>query len=197
MQILKQYWYILIIPVIMIGWFMMEDKQELSDNEVVVNMDSMNDSSPVAAEEELTTTSNVMVDIKGAVKNPGVYELQVEDRVKGAIQQAGGFRDDADSNQINLAERVYDEMVIYIPSVHEQDMDSSIVSRGDQNGKIRVNLATKEELTTLPGIGEAKAAAIIEYREENGKFTKIEDLTEISGIGEKTVERLAEFILVP
>lgn len=197
MQILKQYWYILIIAVIMIGWFVMEDKQELSDNEVVVNMDSMNDSSPVAAEEELTTTSNVMVDIKGAVKNPGVYELQVEDRVKGAIQQAGGFRDDADSNQINLAERVYDEMVIYIPSVHEQDMDSSIVSRGDQNGKIRVNLATKEELTTLPGIGEAKAAAIIEYREENGKFTKIEDLTEISGIGEKTVERLAEFILVP
>lgn len=197
MQILKQYWYILIIPVIMIGWFMMEDKQELSDNEVVVNMDLMNDSSPVVADEELTTTSNVMVDIKGAVKNPGVYELQVEDRVKGAIQQAGGFRDDADSNQINLAERVYDEMVIYIPSVHEQDMDSSIVSRGDQNGKIRVNLATKEELTTLPGIGEAKAAAIIEYREENGKFTKIEDLTEISGIGEKTVERLAEFILVP
>lgn len=197
MQILKQYWYILIIPVIMIGWFMMEDKQELSDNEVVVNMDLMNDSSPVVADEELTTTSNVMVDIKGAVKNPGVYELQVEDRVKGAIQQAGGFRDDADSNQINLAERVYDEMVIYIPSVNEQDMDSSIVSRGDQNGKIRVNLATKEELTTLPGIGEAKAAAIIEYREENGKFTKIEDLTEISGIGEKTVERLAEFILVP
>src|SRR5690625_2478437 len=107
MQILKQYWYILIIPVIMIGWFMMEDKQELSDNEVVVNMDLMNDSSPVVADEELTTTSNVMVDIKGAVKNPGVYELQVEDRVKGAIQQAGGFRDDADSNQINLAERVY------------------------------------------------------------------------------------------
>src|SRR5690606_18069185 len=133
-----------------------------------------------------TIFSKVMVDIKGAVKNPGVYELQVEDRVKNAIEQAGGFKDDADSEQINLAERVYDEMVIYIPSVNEKDVDSNVVSSGDNNGKIRINLATIEELTTLPGIGEAKAAAIIAYREENGKFTKVEDLTKISGIGEKT-----------
>ena len=196
MQFIKQYWYFLVVVGLIIGWIMVDNNMDKGENYFVID-ESNSSTTPSVEEEEAVAPTSVMVDIKGAVKKPGVYELPIEDRVQNAIQRAGGLQEDADIEQINLAERVYDEMVIYIPFIHEQLEPLSEISGGNPHGKIRVNLATAEELTTLPGIGESKAEAIIEFREKNGKFTKLEDLTQVSGIGEKTVERLAEFILVP
>lgn len=159
--------------------------------------------------EELS--QNVIVDIKGAVKYPGVYELTSLDRIIDVIELAGGYTPEADSKGINHAQKLQDEMVIYIPKLGEvienTETDSFVTFTNSRNGgsngnnsssqnQININLATESELTTLPGIGPSKALAIISYREENGRFQSVEDLKNVSGIGEKTFEKLKEFIVV-
>ncbi|HEY4550350.1 MAG TPA: helix-hairpin-helix domain-containing protein, partial [Bacillus sp. (in: firmicutes)] len=106
-------------------------------------------------------------------------------------------------NNINFAMKVVDEMVLYIPAIGEQNptmagaaTSGSVQEGTTADGKISLNSATESELQTLPGIGPSKALAILEYRETNGSFKKIEDLMEISGIGEKTFEKLKEHIAV-
>jgi len=157
-------------------------------------------SSEVESDEEVIEVSEsfLVVDIKGAVHEPGVYEMSEGDRVVDAIEYAGGLTSDADEYQINLAELVYDEMIIMIPEVSDGQLstDLSIDSR-QHDGKIRINQATAEELTSLSGIGEKKAQTIIDYREENGAFKSLDELLNISGIGEKTLEQIEEDIIVP
>lgn len=142
------------------------------------------------------------VDIKGAVKNPGVYSAQKGERVVDLITKAGGFTENADQNQVNLAQYVEDEMVIYVPqkgeiseSITNSSFSTSANSSSNQ-GKININKANETELQTIPGIGPSKAKAIIEYREQNGPFQQIEDIQNVSGIGEKTFEKLKDFITV-
>ena len=154
---------------------------------------------PKEAEEEIIKETerdqSIMVDIKGAVQNPGVYEVQANMRVHDVVQLAGGLTENADVFSLNLAERVYDEMTIIV-----MEKGQEIASNSGGNGtspKVKVNHATKEELMTLPNIGPSKADAIIQYREENGMFQKPEDLMEVSGIGEKTFEQLKDFIQIP
>lgn len=144
-----------------------------------------------------------MVDVKGAVVNPGVYEAEEGDRVVDIIQAAGGLLENADKNQINFAMKVTDEMVLYFPVAGESETgDSSFSTEAVLTGgasdseKVNINIATEEDLQTLTGIGPSKAAAIIEYREKNGQFKETEQLMEISGIGEKTFEKLKEQITV-
>lgn len=139
------------------------------------------------------------VDVKGAVKNPGVYSVTENDRVIDVIERAGGFSKKADATKINLSQKVSDEMVIYVPQVGEeiQEMPNLINNQQtEKDGKININEADETVLQTLPGIGRAKAQAIIEYRNQNGPFQKIEDLMNVSGIGQKTFEKLADFISV-
>ena len=148
----------------------------------------------------------VLIDIKGAVKKPGIYQLQSGERIHDAVHKAGGFLEGADQTQVNLAQRVQDEMIIYIPKVGEDpsatlslgtdplSVGSSGSSAGGQSGVININTATSEQLQELPGIGEAKALAIIEYREMNGPFQKPEDLQNVTGIGGKTFEKLKDKI---
>ncbi|RSD24155.1 hypothetical protein EJA10_19820 [Mesobacillus subterraneus] len=141
----------------------------------------------------------LMADIKGAVANPGVYQVQEGDRVVDLIQLAGGLTKEADPATLNFAMHVHDEMVVYVPRMGEQVVEAVTQSTGGQpQGKDTVNLNTagKDVLETLPGIGPSKAEAIIKYRETNGPFKKIEDLKEISGIGEKTFEKLKDLISV-
>ncbi|MBT2690293.1 helix-hairpin-helix domain-containing protein [Bacillus sp. ISL-47] len=144
----------------------------------------------------------IIVDLKGAVKKPGVYETLEGDRVIDVLEKAGGLLENADRNQINLALRVADEMAIYIPEkgegVLEMNGDEGMASISVQqnDGKINLNKASEAELQTLPGIGPSKAAAILEHRETNGAFKAIEDLKLIAGIGEKTFEKLKEQIKV-
>lgn len=138
----------------------------------------------------------IVVDVKGAVRSSGVYEMEAGQRVEDVIKEAGGFRKKADKKQINLAEQVRDEMVIYVPKKGEDvktvaDGGSGKDSGSDQGGeKISLNAAEASDLEEISGIGPATAKAILDYREEHGPFKKIEDLTEVSGIGEKTMEKL-------
>ncbi|WP_257391410.1 helix-hairpin-helix domain-containing protein [Cytobacillus gottheilii] len=137
---------------------------------------------------------NILIDVKGAVGNPGVYEAQEGDRVLDLIDAAGGLENDADEKMVNFAQRVTDEMVLYIPKIGEESVNSSFAETDE--GTVNINSADSAELQTLPGIGPAKAEAIIDYREKNGPFSEKEGLKEISGIGDKTYEKLAEQIKV-
>ncbi|WP_026674619.1 helix-hairpin-helix domain-containing protein [Alkalihalobacterium bogoriense] len=139
-----------------------------------------------------------VVDVKGAVKKPGIYEVNKESRVYHLIDLAGGLSESADETKINLAMKIQDEMVIYVPVVGEEiSLPQAMVAAGGQqsgSGKININNATAEELQTLSGIGPSKAAAIISYREEHGPFQTPEDVLKVSGIGPKSLEKLREEI---
>lgn len=152
----------------------------------------------VAAIPEESQPSMVYVDIKGAVVKPGVYKLEDEKRVLDVIQLAGGFQTDADQTKINLAARVTDEMVLYIPRIGEvlQSQTGLPTNSEMDDGKININTATSLELESLPGIGAAKAASIITFREQNGPFKEIEDLVNVTGIGDKSFEKLKDQIKV-
>ncbi|ADU29838.1 helix-hairpin-helix domain-containing protein [Evansella cellulosilytica] len=139
----------------------------------------------------------IIVDIKGEVNRPGIYEMSFGERVHDAIAQAGGFTENAEKNALNLAEKCFDEMVIYVPSQFEGEDIGVVLQSENTDGKVRINIASEGELTELPGIGPAKAKAIIHFREENGHFQKIEDVVNVPGIGEKTLENIREYIRVP
>lgn len=139
----------------------------------------------------------VIVDIKGEINNPGVYELTKEKRIKDAIEAAGGLKEDADTSKINLSQKLKDQMMIVIPKIGEQLKQNSAEQYNENNKKIvNINTASKEELMTINGIGETKAKAIISYRENKGEFTKIEDITKVNGIGKSTFEKIKENIEV-
>ncbi|MFK9091389.1 helix-hairpin-helix domain-containing protein [Bacillus salipaludis] len=165
-----------------------------------IETESKNQTNPTAALPE-----KIMVDVKGQVKLPGVYQSNSGERVIDVIGRAGGLTDQADQTQVNFAEHVQDEMVIYIPAKGEEgvaapgpSVGSMTVSggSGQKQGKININKADEQELQNLPGIGPAKAAAIIEFRNTSGPFKVIEDLKSISGIGDKTFEKLKDLIAV-
>lgn len=147
-----------------------------------------------AKEETQQENDTVIVDVKGAVKYPGVYEVASESRVNDVILKAGGLTDEANEQRVNLAEVVYDEMLIYVPTIDELLDDGMTL---EQANKIRVNQATAEELQSLSGIGPAKAEAIIQYRDENGPFKAVEDLLNVPGIGQKTLENIVDNIQIP
>lgn len=140
----------------------------------------------------------LIIDIKGEVKNPGVYEFQHGDRVNDLIKKAGGLLESADETEVNLAQKLQDEMIIIIPAkgeAGETGMQNN--SNVQSDGTVKVNYATQTELETLPGIGPSKAKAIIDYRDEHGFFSQREDLLQVSGIGEKTLQNLEDYIQIP
>ncbi|MBZ2387405.1 helix-hairpin-helix domain-containing protein [Anaerococcus murdochii] len=152
------------------------------------------------------STEDKKVYISGEVKNSGVYDIKDGDRLDDLVKRAGGFTEKADINAINLALRLEDQMKIYIPNIDENqniNADNTNLAMGEVTStnpkssgqKININLASKEELMTLPNIGEKRAQAILDYRQEN-KFTKIEDIKNVSGIGDKYFEAMKDLITV-
>lgn len=143
---------------------------------------------------------NTVIDIKGAVKHPGVYEMHAGDRVSQAIEKAGGIGEKADETQVNLAELLQDGTVVYIPSEGEekpqQAAGGAVQSSTGKEALVNINTATLEDLQNISGVGPSKAEAIIAYREENGRFQAIEDITKVSGIGEKSFEKIKSSITV-
>lgn len=134
----------------------------------------------------------IIVHVSGNVKRSGVYDLNSGDRVIDAINKAGGFTNEADSDAINLAEKVKDGMKIYVPQVGEVVKNE----RNDGSGNyIDLNLATKEELMTLPGVGEKTADKIIDYRNKE-EFKNVNDLLNVPGFGKKKMESLKGLIAV-
>ena len=169
--------------------------------------------------EEIITEAveTIFIDIKGEIKYPGVYEMQLGDRVIDAVQMAGGFTDEATTDNVNLSKRLKDETVIIIPSYlknydnitikndYEIDSNDDIVqSEETENDEkiesssnlININTASVVELMSLDGIGESKAKAIIEYRDINGDFENILDIKNVSGIGESIYEKIKDYITV-
>jgi competence protein ComEA len=178
------------------------------------------------------TPKKIYVDIKGSVKNPGVYEASEDNIINDVINMAGGFKSNAYKNNINLSKKVSDELVVYVFSKYEYSLlnkeknttdvctsstynidnckESSVIVSGNVDTKsttstnednmkttiVNINTATISELTTLPGLGEKKAEAIIKYREEHGNFEKIEDITNVSGIGNSIYESIKDLITV-
>lgn len=154
-------------------------------------------------ENEFNSNSIMYVDIKGNVQRPGIYQVEEGDRLYDVIQQAGGLREGADEQQVNLAARVVDQQMIYIPKIGEEmpaqlaeTTMSPLFAEEDGEGKININTADVNELRGLSGIGEKRAQDIIAYREEHGSFQNIEELQEVSGIGEKTVENLRSSVTI-
>lgn len=142
--------------------------------------------------------NQIVVDIKGEVKRPGVYQFENGARVNDLVNKAGGFLQTADETQVNLAQKLQDEMIVIVPrKIDGSSHDHGAIQSSHHSDIVKVNYATEEELQTLPGIGPAKAKAIADYRDEHGFFSRPEDLLNVSGIGEKTLENLIEYIQIP
>lgn len=142
------------------------------------------------------TLSNVIyVQIDGAVSRPGVYEVSSGSRVFVLIELAGGFTDEASTSSINQVAWLEDGQQIYVPTQQEASIAYESMSQ-QEDGKVNINNASKQELTQLPGIGERKAELIIEYREKNGKFSSIDEIMNINGIKEGVFDTIKELITV-
>ena len=148
-----------------------------------------------SAEQDLIT-----VDVKGAVKSPGIYDLPVGSRVHDAVQKAGGLTDEADSKSLNLAQKVSDEALVYVPTKGEeaasQQAASGTTPSTSKEKKINLNKASLEELKQVKGLGGKRAQDIIDHREANGKFKSVDELKKVSGIGAKTIEKLKDYVTV-
>lgn len=134
-----------------------------------------------------TNSGVIVVHVKGAVENSGVYELSAGSRIFDAIEAAGGFSADADREKLNLAEILEDGQQITVFSESDKQAQSELVN---------INTATLMEIMTLPGIGESYAEKIIEYRETHGSFQKKSDIKKVEGIGQKKYEAIKDFITV-
>lgn len=197
--------------------FVIYRKNESSNGEVVNIFKDKEESSEEEVKEDDTDKKEVkgkkvVVDIKGMVVNPGVYEVDSKARVNDVIAIAGGLIDGADTSKINLAKIVTDEMTIIIYSKEEilekykeevcvcdcpvLSNDACIDSGSDEDALVNINTASKEELMKISGLGEAKADSIIKYREEHGAFKNIDDIKEVAGIGEALFEKIKVYITV-
>lgn len=162
------------------------------------------DGESVAMQE--TEEGTFFVYVCGAVQNPGVYELGEGSRIFEAISLAGGFCEDACEEYVNQAQEIADAMKIYIPTREEMESGDFHGAEGntgmeaqaqkEASSLININTADKEGLQCLPGIGESRAEAIIEYRESMGRFTKIEDIMQVSGIKEGAFQKIKDRICV-
>lgn len=206
---------VLIVLVLVVGsglliWQKLNNQTIIAElsKPVEINMDD-----EIKQEEEINHTQQreekekkIIVHVAGEVNNPGVYELPGEARVFDAIKAAGGETVLADLDSLNLAAFIYDGERVYIPSRDEtfpgseKDIQggfgegSGRVSFSNSSGKININQATAEELQKISGIGPSKAKSIIDYRNKIGRFTDLEQLLEVSGIGEKTLEKIKDEI---
>lgn len=148
--------------------------------------------------EEVVEQDLITVDVKGAVKSAGIYDLPVGSRINDAVQKAGGLTDNADSKSINLAQRISDEALVYVPTKEEATSQEahSNASNTKENKKVNLNKASLEELKQVKGLGAKRAQDIIDHRESNGKFKSVDELKKVSGIGAKTIEKLKEYVTV-
>lgn len=206
---------IIIIIIFFCVFFYTRSNLESEYNEVN-NYDILQNETNIEENEDDT---KIFVHVTGAVKNEGIVEIKEEGRIADAVEAANGFTEEADISQINLAYKLEDGQKIYIPSIKDEkikeeekalekeyvtdeagddiiieDDISSVKSKKD--GKININTAMESELEEIPGVGESTAKKIIEYRKNNGKFKEIEDIKNVSGIGDSKFENMKEKICV-
>lgn len=165
--------------------------QEIGSNEEADSGGETNSNKEMDDAEENNKTDSIFVYVCGAVVQEGVYELPSGSRVYEAVEKAGGFTEDAARTQVNQAEILEDEARLYIPTEAE-----AAEEQAPTDGKVNINTASKEDLMTLPGVGESKASQIIQYRETHGAFQKIEDVMKISGIKEGLFNQIKDDIKI-
>lgn len=186
-------------------------KNTENSNEEVIDIFKKKEDNEEEEQEETKNSTKVIVDIKGMVNNPGVYEVDNTYRVNDVINLAGGLKEGADTSDINLAKTVYDEMTIIVYSSEEvlekykQEVcicncpyieNNACIDNETDSNLVNINTAGIEELTTLTGIGDVKAEAIIKYRNEVGRFKQKEDLLNVEGIGEALFEKIKDDITI-
>ena len=160
---------------------------------------------PISSQQS-SQPDKIYVDLKGAVKHPGVYALDQGSRVFDLLEMAGGLTEDAAERALNQAQVLVDQQSLYVPTIEEWEAESQgpqanlVGSQGPlvsspNSGKVNVNQADLAQLETLPGIGAKKAQAIIDYRTANGSFHSLEDLGKVKGIGSKMLEKLKDLVI--
>lgn len=216
----KTTFYIFIITIIAVAiYFNFIKKEDYLESNYNLNILSSNEENSntqdKSLDEERNDVSNkIVIYITGAIKNEGVYELEENSRIADIIEEAGGLTEEANINNINLAYVIQDGMKVYIPKKEENvnemndntnvyvSMEDGIAKNSEKiennrnTDKININKATQKELETLPGIGEATALKIINYRNKNGKFSCIEDIKKVSGIGDSKYSKIKDLIKV-
>ncbi|VSX91352.1 competence protein [Streptococcus pneumoniae] len=154
----------------------------------------------VSEKEEPLEQDLITVDVKGAVKSPGIYDLPVGSRVNDAVHKAGGLTEQADSKSLNLAQKVSDEALVYVPTKGEESVSQQTglgtASSISKEKKVNLNKASLEELKQVKGLGGKRVQDIIDHREANGKFKSVDELKKVSGIGGKTIEKLKDYVTV-
>ncbi|MBY4986691.1 helix-hairpin-helix domain-containing protein [Streptococcus suis] len=178
------------------------DQTGLTDfpqTEQTLSSQEQTDGSSTASSEE---PSQLVVDVKGAVAKPGLYTLAAGARVNDAVKAAGGLTSQSDPKSINLAQKLSDEAVVYVASKDENisvvasTTASPAMSQEGNESKVNLNTATEADLQTISGIGAKRAADIVAYREANGGFKSVDDLNNVSGIGDKTMESIRPYVTV-
>ena len=207
---IKEYKIIVICTVLGLlvgGFFLLKPAPETPVKETnlqaevaAVSKDSSTEKEVKEEKEEPLEQDLITVDVKGAVKSPGIYDLPVGSRVNDAVQKAGGLTEQADSKSLNLAQKVNDEALVYVPTKGEeaasQQAGSGATSSTSKEKKVNLNKASLEELKQVKGLGGKRAQDIIDHRETNGKFKSVEELKKVSGIGTKTIEKLKDYVTV-
>lgn len=155
------------------------------------------DVSDIETGSDSKTEEAIYADISGCVVNPGVYQVEEGTRLFQLIEKAGGLTENADTESINRAETVSDgqKIIIYEKGLISESYDVNQIQK-DSSGKININKADETQLQEIPGVGPVTAERIIQYRKETGRFSSIEDIKNVSGIGEKTFEKIREHITV-
>ena len=190
-----------------------QDDLEIEENKQEEKMEEKEaEEGEEEAAEERKKDNKIKVHISGAVNKEGIIELEEESRIADAIEKAGGLKENANIDEINLAYKLEDGIKVYIPTKEEKEKtliennnyitkSSDIQVEENKNGttkpsKVNINTATQTELETLPGIGPSTALKIIQYREENGKFKKIEEIQKVNGIGENKFKNIKDLICI-
>jgi competence protein ComEA len=187
-------------------YFFSQQGEDPADTEDIFSVTAKEAEMEQSVNESAAEPEIIKVDVKGAVKSPGIFTAQAGDRVIDLISSAGSFTEKADTDKVNFAQIIEDQMVIYVPEIGEEDKGNleniqvgttgDAVTKGTSGGLVNLNTATQEDLQTLTGIGPSKADAILEYRETVGKFKEVDELKQVTGIGDKTFERLRDSISV-
>ena len=202
---------LVLIIAIMLVLFILINKPSSNENEII----------EIEEHEEIIIPSTIKVDVKGMVENSGVVEINSDSRVIDAINATGGLKQGSNTEYLNLSKKLKDgdviivysdeyikslkkEKVVYIElpcecpdKINDGCITNEIVNEqinSEKDELVSINTATKEELTTLPGVGESKAEAIIKYRNENNGFTSLEDIMNVSGIGESAYSKIKDYI---
>lgn len=193
----KKYYIIIIviavIVIILIILFNKKDDYEYLDDNIISSIESNiegNKNNVVELQE------TIKIHILGEVNYNGILELNSGSRISDAIEKAGGLTSLADVSKINLAYVLEDGEKLYIPSVNDEEDIEYLISDSTKNSKVNINTAKLEELQDIPGVGPSIAQAIIDYRDENGKFKTIEDIKNVSGVGDSKYKKMEEYIKV-